>query len=325
MEHLGDAIEEAAAQSVLGDPKNVLQERAFQLGLAAPSYHLVERGPEHAKVFVAEVGFGGSWGAERAGRRKRPSATLPAMRLRATCAADEASPTVPRRSVSTETVPELPEVETVRLGLEELILGHRVTDVEVTGKRTIRRQGIEEFRGELIGATRCAPVAAGSTSSSIWTAPGFWSSISGCLARSGSNRPRSRTRRTPTSASRCRMAAKVRFVDPRTFGELFVTSELDERGVPAALSGLGRDPLTDEIAVSELFSSLVRRHLALKAFLLDQREICGIGNIYADEICFAARLSPLRRTESLKRTEVARLVASIHQVLGRRSPRRDRR
>jgi ribonuclease-3 len=58
LEHLGDTIEEAAAQSVLGDPKNVLQERAFQLGLALPSYRLSERGPEHAKVFVAEVGFG---------------------------------------------------------------------------------------------------------------------------------------------------------------------------------------------------------------------------------------------------------------------------
>lgn len=58
LEHLGDTIEEAAAHSVLGDPKNVLQERAFQLGLALPSYRLSDRGPEHAKVFVAEVGLG---------------------------------------------------------------------------------------------------------------------------------------------------------------------------------------------------------------------------------------------------------------------------
>ena len=56
--HLGDTIEEAAAQSVLGDPKNVLQERAFQLGLSSPNYLLAERGPEHAKLFLAEVEFG---------------------------------------------------------------------------------------------------------------------------------------------------------------------------------------------------------------------------------------------------------------------------
>lgn len=58
LSHLADAIDEEAARSVLGDPKNVLQERAFQLGLAAPEYHLFDRGPQHAKVFVAEVGLG---------------------------------------------------------------------------------------------------------------------------------------------------------------------------------------------------------------------------------------------------------------------------
>lgn len=58
LSHLGDTIEEAAAQSVLGDPKNVLQERAFQLGLSSPSYRLTERGPEHAKLFLAKVEFG---------------------------------------------------------------------------------------------------------------------------------------------------------------------------------------------------------------------------------------------------------------------------
>lgn len=70
LEYLGDTIEEAATQSVLGDPKNVLQERAFQLGLDAPSYRLVERGPEHAKVFVAEIGFGGVVGIGE-GRSKK--------------------------------------------------------------------------------------------------------------------------------------------------------------------------------------------------------------------------------------------------------------
>ena len=56
--HLGEVVDEEAARSVLGDPKNVLQERAFQLGLSAPSYRLSETGPDHAKRFIAEVDLG---------------------------------------------------------------------------------------------------------------------------------------------------------------------------------------------------------------------------------------------------------------------------
>jgi formamidopyrimidine-DNA glycosylase len=108
---------------------------------------------------------------------------------------------------------------------------------------------------------------------------------------------------------------ELRFVDPRTFGELFVSDDLDERRVPKVLSALGLDPLVDEITASALFGRLRRRHVSLKSFLLDQSEICGIGNIYADEICFDAKLSPLRRTDTLRRVDVERLVASMHSVL----------
>ena len=55
LEHLGESIEEEATRSVLGDPKNVLQELASQLGLEAPAYKLSDYGPEHAKVFTAKV------------------------------------------------------------------------------------------------------------------------------------------------------------------------------------------------------------------------------------------------------------------------------
>jgi ribonuclease-3 len=68
--HLGEVIEEEAARSVLGDPKNVLQEQAFQSGLPAPSYRLSDRGPEHAKVFIAEVDLGAVTGVGE-GRSKK--------------------------------------------------------------------------------------------------------------------------------------------------------------------------------------------------------------------------------------------------------------
>ena len=110
--------------------------------------------------------------------------------------------------------------------------------------------------------------------------------------------------------------SELRFVDPRTFGELFISSELDSRGVPTALSKIGRDPLVDGLDAAAVHAMVARRHRPLKAFLLDQREICGIGNVYADEICFAARLSPERRTDSLTRRDAGRLARAISQVLG---------
>ncbi len=58
LEHLGESIEEEATRSVLGDPKNVLQELAAQLGIEAPAYRLSDHGPEHAKVFTALVDLG---------------------------------------------------------------------------------------------------------------------------------------------------------------------------------------------------------------------------------------------------------------------------
>jgi len=68
--HLSDVLEEEAARSVLGDPKNVLQELASQLGLTAPSYRLSEHGPEHAKVFTAKVELGTRTGTGQ-GRSKK--------------------------------------------------------------------------------------------------------------------------------------------------------------------------------------------------------------------------------------------------------------
>ncbi|MCU1489843.1 MAG: DNA-(apurinic or apyrimidinic site) lyase, partial [Acidimicrobiaceae bacterium] len=68
---------------------------------------------------------------------------------------------------------------------------------------------------------------------------------------------------------------------------------------------------------AELIRLLARRHTALKTFLLDQSAIAGIGNIYADEICFVARLLPMRRTESLSPTEIGRLARAIPAVLSK--------
>jgi ribonuclease III len=78
LEHLGESIEEEATRSVLGDAKNVLQELAAQLGLEAPAYRLSDHGPEHAKVFTAEVDFGALHGHGE-GRSKKEAERHAAM------------------------------------------------------------------------------------------------------------------------------------------------------------------------------------------------------------------------------------------------------
>jgi ribonuclease-3 len=78
LEHLGESIEEEATRSVLGDAKNVLQELASQLGLEAPAYRLSDHGPEHAKVFTAEVALGAIHG-QGEGRSKKEAERHAAM------------------------------------------------------------------------------------------------------------------------------------------------------------------------------------------------------------------------------------------------------
>jgi formamidopyrimidine-DNA glycosylase len=106
-------------------------------------------------------------------------------------------------------------------------------------------------------------------------------------------------------------AGELRFVDPRTFGELFVSAS--PQPPPVELEDLGPDALC---ATPGLFrSALAGRRAPLKAVLVDQRVLAGVGNIYADEICFAARLRPDRPAGGLRPHELRRLSESARSVL----------
>jgi len=108
---------------------------------------------------------------------------------------------------------------------------------------------------------------------------------------------------------------QLRFVDPRTFGELFVTApEQLEDAVPE-LAHLGFDPLEDVMSWSHFADLLAARKTKIKALLMDQRFVAGIGNIYSDEILFAAGLRYDRTSESLSTQEVRRLQRAIIETL----------
>jgi len=109
--------------------------------------------------------------------------------------------------------------------------------------------------------------------------------------------------------------SELRFVDPRTFGEMVVfdPEHLDTE-VPE-LARLGIDPVTDGLTVAELRAMLRGRARQLKPLLLDQHVIAGIGNIYCDEILHRAKLRPDRLAHTLSAADVRRLHESIHWIL----------
>jgi formamidopyrimidine-DNA glycosylase len=214
-------------------------------------------------------------------------------------------------------MPELPEVETVRRGLEATVLDKVITSVEVSGKRSIRRQGKDEFVALLMNRRL---VRAGRRGKYLLVGLDSDEVLVIHLRMSGQLRYELDAMAPLAPHTHVRVgfsdASELRFIDPRTFGEMFVTDDCDDDGRPNCLAGLGLDPVLDGVTTTTLAPLVRKRRTMLKNFLLDQRFVCGIGNIYADEICFLARLRPDRRTETLSGREIGRLARAITSVIG---------
>ena len=108
---------------------------------------------------------------------------------------------------------------------------------------------------------------------------------------------------------------ELRFVDPRTFGEVVVYAPDNADVEMPELGRLGVDPIADGLSRVQVAALMRGRSRQLKALLLDQSVIAGIGNIYADEILHASRLRHDRLSDSLKPAEITRLHRSIGEIL----------
>jgi formamidopyrimidine-DNA glycosylase len=206
-------------------------------------------------------------------------------------------------------MPELPEVETVRRDLEAAVAGARVAAVEVSGVRSVRRRpstfaAALEGRALVSFGRRGKYLVIGLEPDDAVLVAHLRMSGQLLLAASASE-PRLRHSHV---ILRFDDGRELRFVDPRTFGELFVTTP----DVPE-LAGLGPDALA--VTGPELAALLARRRARLKPLLLDQRVLAGIGNIYSDEILWTARLRWSRTADELRPVEVRRLHEAIRAVL----------
>jgi formamidopyrimidine-DNA glycosylase len=210
-------------------------------------------------------------------------------------------------------MPELPEVEVVRRGLARWVAGRTVAAVEVAHPRAVRRHpgGGGDFAARLRGRTLTGASRRGKY---------LWLPMSGpdgrpdeaVLAHLGmSGQLLVRPPGSPDETHlRVRLAftddgPELRFVDQRTFGGLAVVDLVD--GVPEPVAHIGRDPLDPDFDDEAWVAALRRRRTGLKRALLDQSLASGIGNIYADEALWRARLHWARATDSLPRPK-ARLV-----------------
>jgi formamidopyrimidine-DNA glycosylase len=214
-------------------------------------------------------------------------------------------------------MPELPEVEVIRRDLEKEVVGKKIKTVEVTGTRSVRRhRNKKEFIGLLEGRKITAVQRRGKYLVLRLDDPEavvVHLGMSGQLLRAKSAREKA-PKHTHVVIT-FTQGGLLRFVDPRTFGEMFVATyeELDEQ--VEELAHLGLDPL--ETALSwELFGRmLAEKKMRLKNLLMDQKFIAGIGNVYSDEILFEAGLKWDRMSDSLSQQEVRRLYRAIVETL----------
>ncbi len=214
-------------------------------------------------------------------------------------------------------MPELPEVETVRRGLATRFVGRRIDSVEVGRERTVRRTSRLALIDGLTGATA---IAANRRGKYLVLPLDTGDSLMIHLRMSG------RVLIEPSSAPRLAhthvvlhltepTGEELRFVDPRTFGEVVVFDPDNLQVEMPELARMGIDPIADGITRRQLADIMGSRSRMMKAMLLDQAVIAGIGNIYADEILHAAKIRHDRLSNSLKPIEITRLHVAIHSIL----------
>lgn len=208
-------------------------------------------------------------------------------------------------------MPELPEVETVVRGLRDEVVGRRFTHVSCHWPPQIVGLSPEAFASRLVG--RCVEALNRRGKFIVFDlsegALLIHLKMTGRLyvAARGEREEADRWLRAVFEMDDGR---ELRFSDLRKFGRLYLVSQASQ-----VIGGLGPEPLSDDFTLDEFLARLARRRGMIKPLLLNQRFIAGIGNIYADEALWLARIDPRRRADTLKPHEAERLYYAIRTVL----------
>ncbi|NMH98854.1 bifunctional DNA-formamidopyrimidine glycosylase/DNA-(apurinic or apyrimidinic site) lyase [Pseudonocardia acidicola] len=222
-------------------------------------------------------------------------------------------------------MPELPEVEVVRRGLADHVLDRRIASVSVEHPRAVRRHlaGSDDFAARLTGRTITAARrrgkylwleldSAGAGDDAILAHLG----MSGQMLVADAGRPREKHLRIRFDFADG--GPELRFVDQRTFGGLSVHPLAPAAGgglLPEPVAHIARDPMDPVFSLDDAVAGIRRRRTGLKRALLDQTVVSGIGNIYADEALWRARLHWARPTETLTRAQGRRVLSAAAEVM----------
>lgn len=217
-------------------------------------------------------------------------------------------------------MPELPEVEVVRSGLAEHVTGRSIASVEVLHERAIRRHlaGALDFAGRLTGNRIDAVRRRGKY---LWLELSSGDALIGHLGMSGqmlvqaddaADEKHLRVRLRFTEGP-----GELRFVDQRTFGGFALAElvEVDGTSVPTTIAHIARDPMDPRFDQASVARRLRAKRTELKRALLDQTLVSGIGNIYADEALWRAKLHGARHTERLTAKQATAVLDKAAEVL----------
>jgi formamidopyrimidine-DNA glycosylase len=210
-------------------------------------------------------------------------------------------------------VPELPEVETVVRDLRPLVTGRRLTAITV-GRKNLRKRWKPAWKNALVGQRVAAVERRGK-----WiflTLDRGWKLVihlgmTGQLTVAPARTPRANHTHVVFALDDGR--DELRFRDIRRFGS--VAALTPERSIDDELQTLGLGPEPFNLDLAYWRQQLRKTRRCLKALLLDQRVVAGVGNIYADESLFASRLHPARLASSLTAAEAKRLAEAIAAVM----------
>jgi formamidopyrimidine-DNA glycosylase len=212
-------------------------------------------------------------------------------------------------------MPELPEVETVRRGLHHLISGYRIVDAIDLHPRTLKTESIaplSALKGARITGT-------GRRGKFLWIILDRPFVLVAHLGMSGQfliaqkDRPAAKHVRAQFALKKSLRNRDLVFNDQRTFGWLSVEQLTD--GVPSSAQHIALDPFDPSFDYQETITKFAERRVRIKTALLNQEIMSGVGNIYADEALWRAKVHPESLTSELSRKKIATVIDCATQVM----------
>jgi len=208
-------------------------------------------------------------------------------------------------------MPELPEVETVRRGLAEHIIGRKFKDIEVLHERATSPKSVTALTS-LKGARVKDVLRRGKF---LWFELDRPELLVGHLGMSGQFliQPKSAAAERHLRVRINLGKHELRFIDQRTFGWLSV--EVASDGIPTSAQHIAPDPFDSKFDLEETVARFAKKRTEIKRALLDQEVMSGVGNIYADEALWRSKIHPETRTENMRSARIKDLISSATEVM----------